>query len=1245
MACRISALWDFSGPALAISAGETGVVRALDIARNLLSSGEADAVVVGAVDLAGGFENLAVRQAIAPLHAEGNPRASFGFDAAQVGWRVGEGAGAIVLKRLADVGAEGAYATLHGLAVRRPLGDESADASIRRNAEAALAQAGVAPHQVGYIEAAARGVRDEDVAEMRGLAAAYGACPERTIAVGSAKALCGHAGVAAGMAGIIRATLAIDQSSLPGTPGWTAPRPEARWDRNVFYVPSGRQPWLTPGGRSVAAVQVADPDGAVAHVVLSSASRVNGDRLPDCIAVPFIVPLAGDDAAGLAARLAQLAGAVHRGVDAEQIEQTVIADMPAQRECSLVACLVAPDARALADEAERMAREIEQTVRSRRSWRSPRGSCVTGAPVGPDGGVAFVYSGMYGAYPGLCRDVLQLVPGMRDELFRRIADPGAAFAEHLLFPRSLKRIDSAAMEAADEKLGTAGEELLRIGVIASLLHTRLVVDRVGVKPNLALGYSLGEVSMMFAAGAWDFQDAWLARISELDPSLRRLMDRAPAANADQQRDGTATFVVAASPEMITAAIAEVPNVHLSLVNSPRECVIVGDAAECERVLAKIAVDSMRLPGRLMFHCPQVIAEQEHLARCFAAPLGDRPAHALMIAGEPVAPWTPDAVGAQIARGLSATLDFPHLVRNAHAAGARLFIEMGPGHACTRWIGDCLSGHPHAAIAVARRGLDETAGMAQLAATLVAHRYPIDLEKVIRRRRPASAAHARTVTLGGTAIAARLSAAMPRTERKVIPIGTRAFADAGAPVDRPPRERSLGSARRNHDLAAGPASVATSQSRGHMAFLRQRLSLVESLSASTGAPDRTTAPASDPAVLSPALYDEADVLEVAEGRVANVFGADFAPIDALPRRVRVPGQPFTAITRVVHIAGTRGDFTSGRIITEFDIPRPAWFAVDGHSASQLSLDAQGVLFLLSWLGVDFENAGRRRFRWLDANVTMLGDLPLEGDTLRYDITLTRSFRDGEALMLYFDMYATSGGRPLLRNQDCCVGFFTDADLATSSGIRPHHRAVRTAARPSFTPRLAPPDRTLGAADLLGLACGDASVLSPAHAISGNPALRLPPPALHMIDSVTAIDPRGGACGLGRIVAEKCLDPTHWAIRAHFKDDAVFPGPCMLEGTVQLLKIFALATGLHGGRQGARFESLCDRSCRLRFREQVLPRGQLFTYRADIIEMGVEPEPYLVADVDFEEGGRVIGRIEEIGLRLAAPSVRSRLRRAP
>ena len=73
MASRIAALWDFSGPAFTLSAAENSVGKALEVAQMLLSNGEVDAVLVGAVDLAGGIEHVLMRQQMSPLHDHATP--------------------------------------------------------------------------------------------------------------------------------------------------------------------------------------------------------------------------------------------------------------------------------------------------------------------------------------------------------------------------------------------------------------------------------------------------------------------------------------------------------------------------------------------------------------------------------------------------------------------------------------------------------------------------------------------------------------------------------------------------------------------------------------------------------------------------------------------------------------------------------------------------------------------------------------------------------------------------------------------------------------------------------------------------------------------------------------------------------------------------------------------------------------------------------------------------------------------
>lgn len=87
MASRIASLWDFNGPAFTISAAEQSVARCIDVAENLLSQESLDAVVIAAVDLSGSLEQVILKNAVSPV----------AFNATDTGWKVGEGAGALVL--------------------------------------------------------------------------------------------------------------------------------------------------------------------------------------------------------------------------------------------------------------------------------------------------------------------------------------------------------------------------------------------------------------------------------------------------------------------------------------------------------------------------------------------------------------------------------------------------------------------------------------------------------------------------------------------------------------------------------------------------------------------------------------------------------------------------------------------------------------------------------------------------------------------------------------------------------------------------------------------------------------------------------------------------------------------------------------------------------------------------------------------------------------------------------------------
>jgi 3-hydroxymyristoyl/3-hydroxydecanoyl-(acyl carrier protein) dehydratase len=385
-----------------------------------------------------------------------------------------------------------------------------------------------------------------------------------------------------------------------------------------------------------------------------------------------------------------------------------------------------------------------------------------------------------------------------------------------------------------------------------------------------------------------------------------------------------------------------------------------------------------------------------------------------------------------------------------------------------------------------------------------------------------------------------------------------------------------------------------------------------------------------------LYDEADMLEFAEGRLSRVLGATAAAVDDLPLRVRFPSPPFLAVSRVTRLDAKWGRIGPGSITTEYDVPSPAWNAVDGQ-CSYLALDAQGLLFLLGAMGVDLENRGRRAFRWLDGTITFLGNMPRAGDTVVYDIAITSFVRESDSMLFFADFAATIDGAPVVRIDRCCAGFFTKEELAQAEGITGARRADTEVSRIARRLPLTCDRRRFDEGDLAALHRGDlAACFGPAHAQAPpNRSLRLPAAPMRMLDRVVSVEPDGGRAGLGALVAEKDLHPEDWYLRAHFKDDPVFAGPCMLEGSLQALQFLALFGGLHTLTHDARFEPLTGRPLGVRFRGQVPAAAGTVSYELDVVERCLEaPEPSVVADVDITAAGRTIGRFEGVGVRLTA-----------
>lgn len=202
MASRISALWDFSGPAFTVSSEENSVYRCIEIADNLLQTSAVEAVIIATVDLAGSFENISLRQRFQGVSEDALVATS---PAQQTQWLVGEGAGAIVVKAKQQVKAEQVYGNIEAC-VFAPNNQQT---SHKNAALKALKQANIKAHQVKQVESFAAGSLQQMASEQSVLSELYSHAK-----CVSSKQQVGHLFNASGMVSLISSVLTAQKNVI-----------------------------------------------------------------------------------------------------------------------------------------------------------------------------------------------------------------------------------------------------------------------------------------------------------------------------------------------------------------------------------------------------------------------------------------------------------------------------------------------------------------------------------------------------------------------------------------------------------------------------------------------------------------------------------------------------------------------------------------------------------------------------------------------------------------------------------------------------------------------------------------------------------------------------------------------------------------------------------------------------------------------------------------------------------------------
>ena len=392
----------------------------------------------------------------------------------------------------------------------------------------------------------------------------------------------------------------------------------------------------------------------------------------------------------------------------------------------------------------------------RRGGPPPEGVAFRERPV--DGELAFVFTGAAAAYPGMGRDLALGLPGLVDAVAARCEEMRRS-TDWLYGPG-----DGTPAHPLDQLWGTS---------FVCQLHAELSRGLLGLSPRATLGYSSGESNALFALGRVDRPRRDDPREPRRDVFTRELAGAFDAPRRAWARLGLrgetwANYIVSAPVEHVRSALAGEPLAHLTIINTPEDCVIGGEASACERVLARLGRGrALPLGYDIAAHCPELQEVHAEWRALHHRATRDVPGvrfytHATGSWFHPTADAAADAITGQAAR----TLDFPRLVEQAWADGVRVFLEHGPRGLCSGWIKRILGERDHIAVPLDVQGRSGLRQAMNAAAWLLAAGVDVHaraLEEALSASLPPPRAPGRRLTLAAHAPAPRLPAFEPRVQ--------------------------------------------------------------------------------------------------------------------------------------------------------------------------------------------------------------------------------------------------------------------------------------------------------------------------------------------------------------------------------------------------------------------------------------------------------------------------------------------------
>ncbi len=651
IANRVSYAFGMHGASMSVDSGQSSSLVAVHLAYESLRTGASPMAIAGGIHLNLASETAMLETEFGAVSTSGH---TYAFDGRADGYVRSEGGGLVLLKPLRAALNDGnrIRAVILGSAVGNAghsaagltVPSVSGEADVIRRA---LSGAGLGCGQVDYVEAHGTGTEIGDPIEARALGEIFAERQRRPVSVGSVKTNIGHTGGAAGIAGLIKTVLAVENASIPASLNYVSASPGIDLETLGLRVSTTLTPWPAEGAPRRAGVSSFGMGGTNAHVILEQAPVLENVGRERDASTPATVPWVLSARSGQA--LANQARRLLAWVGAD--EGLGVVDVG----WSLASARSVFEHRAVLVGADRA--QLLTGLAGLAAGESDAGVVVGRAR--SVGKTAFVFPGQGSQWLG-----------MGQQLYGRFAVFARAFDEavealdgYLRVP--LRQVIWGADAALLESTEFAQPALFAVEVALAAL-----LQHCGVVPDFVLGHSVGEIAAAQVAGVLSLEDA--ARVVA---ARGRLMAGLPA--------GGVMVAVAAGEAEVAPLLGE--GVSIAAVNAPDSVVVSGEAAAVGAVVDRLVGLGRRVHRLAVSHAFHS-ALMEPMVQEFAAMLAD------VRVCEPRIALVSNVTGQLAGAGYGSASYWVEHVRKpvrfadsvglAESLGAGVFVEVGPSAGLT-----------------------------------------------------------------------------------------------------------------------------------------------------------------------------------------------------------------------------------------------------------------------------------------------------------------------------------------------------------------------------------------------------------------------------------------------------------------------------------------------------------------------------------------------------------------------------------